>query len=189
MRVLRAAHGETFQTCCGNYFSAAVHFTWRVLVTSSRVVALALFASVFKAWIFLIVGVHVTIMFGCLRTMKSKFFINHKHPKAMGVAFDVVIAIVYNFYFITVKETDEKLSEKTCITTYARGSNGIRIVYYILLLIEHIIISVLVSYSSERRWYYKYTHSLINGLFISGITIQVMYYKWCHHKKLDDISE
>lgn len=85
---------------------AFVHFLSHCCVIGSRVLALAVFASQYKYWIFVFCAAHWTIMTSWLILQKTTFCSTSVgQPRLLEeLIFNVILAGIYLFCFINVKD-------------------------------------------------------------------------------------
>ncbi|XP_033097953.1 uncharacterized protein LOC117101940 [Anneissia japonica] len=135
---------------------------WRIGMVSSRVMALVLFASVFKAFIFPVVGAHWLLMLLWVYQQNTDFCSSWLEERL----FNVIISIVYIFCFFNLKE----------------GTSRFRIVaFYTVMLVEDTMLVVLWTvYSDQDNQYNAAGYSIVYGGFIIGILSMGIYYR-CFH--------
>ena len=143
-------------------------FLWRVSMVTSRVVAMVLFASYYRYWLFVGVGAHWLIMTLWLIGQRTRFFSDEdgsEHPIREKL-FNVFIGFMHIFCFFNTRE----------------GTTRKRVVlYYSVILVEN---SLFVS-----MWY---PHRTIHGVlalaalgviwggFGFGVLCMLLYYRFYH---------
>ncbi|CAG0880175.1 unnamed protein product [Darwinula stevensoni] len=90
-----------------------VHFFWHLFVPTARVLALGLFASAFRVWVFVVVVVHVGVSWVwvafvvnttvCFRRV-AVFDWRLVFPYYKEASFDLLVALVYLFQYLNVKD-------------------------------------------------------------------------------------
>ena len=136
---------------------------WRTGMAMSRVVALALFATAYKAWLFLAVCFHWLIMTGWLIAQKTEFCPGGSH---LEWTFDGMVAVVLIFCFFNTK--DGKIRNRV-------------IAYYILMLVENSVLIYLWYVNwDEDVWYNIPALAAVWGGFILGLVFMFIYYRFFH---------
>ncbi|KAJ8034087.1 XK-related protein 6 [Holothuria leucospilota] len=136
---------------------------WRIGMISSRVVALVLFATVFKAYVFLVIGIHWLVMFFWVFLQETDFSSTWLEERL----FNAVIAIIYIFCFFNLKE----------------GTSRYRVfVFYTVIFVENVGFLMLwhSSPEAERDIYTEIGFSIVFGGFFIGVTCMILYYRYLH---------
>ena len=130
--------------------------------------ALALFASKLTIWVFVIAGCHWMVMFIGLLLQRTSFCDGRmKNARCQEVFFNMVMAAVYIFSFVNVKEGHTRLR-------YA--------VYYTIVYVENLGMTLFwyMFAHTDSSWYLQPAMALIIGGFFIGIVFQVIYYMFLH---------
>eukprot|EP00057_Strongylocentrotus_purpuratus_P026360 XP_011680834.1 PREDICTED: uncharacterized protein LOC590700 [Strongylocentrotus purpuratus] len=135
---------------------------WRIGMISSRVMALVLFASVFKAYIFLAVGIHWIGMMVWVHLQKTDFC---THPLEERL-FNCVVAVIYIFCFFNLKE----------------GKSRKRVlVFYSIMFVENtVLLLVWYSYRTIGEWYNVAGFTIVFGGYGIGVVSMILYYRYLH---------
>lgn len=180
---LEAYHKALRESCQNKrnigYLGFIFRMIWRLFTISSRVISFALFASVYKWFIFPIVGFHWLIMTTWLIYQKTDFC----STRLEEVLFDGVVGIIYIFTFFTMKE----------------GRSRYRaLLFYIIVFIEDMVLFALWYYRDGNvytvKWFSIPAFMLVWGCYFIGIFFMVSYYCClhpnieypCHKKSLYD---
>lgn len=142
---------------------------WRTCMLTSRIVALALFASHFQHWTLLAVFGHWLLMAMWLACQRTQFCVDEtgrEHPWKERI-FNSLIAFIYVFSFFNTKE----------------GMTRKRVVlYYSVMLVEN---SLLISmWYPNRNLNTIMTYSALSvvwGGFLLGLFFMIIYYRCYHH--------
>ena len=142
---------------------SAVQFFWRAFTICSRILAMAMFASRFKYWLFVFLAVHWVLMVVWTQFMKSNFC----NTKCEEFFFRLVMAAVYIFAFLNLSEGHTRLRY---------------LFYYTLMYLENagMIVAWYVPTSTLNLWYRIPVIAVVFGGFIFGIILQISYYLTCH---------
>ncbi len=145
------------------YSGMALQFLWRFFTVAARVIALALFAARFKAWVFLIIASHWMTMFIWIRFMQTKFC----DTRVEELGFNLVAAAIYVFCFLNLIEGHTRLRY---------------FIYYCLTFVEDAgLISTWYLFSQTKyRWYQNPAICAVFIGYVLGITFQVIYYLKAH---------
>lgn len=140
-----------------------VHCIWRIGMAMARVVALALFATVYKAWLFLAVFMHWLLMIGWLVSQKTSFC---PQGACLEWTFDGLVAVVLIFCFINIKD----------------GKTRHRVVpYYVLMFLENsILIALWYNNHHKDAWYNVPALMAVWGGFSIGLLFMFIYYRFFH---------
>ncbi|XP_063968751.1 XK-related protein 6-like [Lytechinus pictus] len=145
------------------YYGVVLRITWRLFTITARVIALALFASIYEWWVFVVVGAHWVMMTLWLVWQQTDFC----DTKFEEVLFDAVMGIIHIFCFFNMKE----------------GRTRYRaLVFYTIIFIENTIMFGLWYHRQESREKMYGLPALIfvwGGFFI-GAFLMAFYYRFCH---------
>ncbi|XP_071807884.1 uncharacterized protein [Asterias amurensis] len=135
---------------------------WRIGMVSSRVVALVLFASAFKAYTFIVVGIHWLVMVLWVFLQKTDFCDTWLEERL----FNCVIGTIYVFCFFNLKE----------------GNTRYRIsIFYIVVAIENVVLLLLWHrFGMLDDWYTSVGFTIVFGGFLIGTVTMVLYYRFFH---------
>ena len=128
-----------------------------------RILCMALFASVYGYWIFVVCACHFLVMFVWMCWLRTKFCSN----KCLEILFNVVIAAVQIFCFINVVEGHTRLRY---------------LLYYAIVFSENIGLTFgwYIFAHTQDYWYVVPATSIIVCGFIVGIFFQILYYVFFH---------
>lgn len=162
----RMCHYLKGLSICGYIFQVL----YRILMITSRVVALALFASEYKWWIFAAVIFHFLLMIYLVSFEKTDFCGN----AVLEFLFQVLIAFIYIFCFINAKNG----TSRQHVT-----------LYYTLFFMENsIMIAAWYPSRTEKFGLLEYgAISMVWGGFAFGLLSMLAYYKFFHPNT--DITE
>ncbi|PIK35948.1 hypothetical protein BSL78_27223 [Apostichopus japonicus] len=135
---------------------------WRIGMISSRVVALVLFATVFKAYVFLVITIHWFVMAVWVFLQNTDFCSSWFEERL----FNAVIAVVYIFCFFNLKE----------------GTSRYRVfIFYSVIFVENVFCLILWNFSAVRKGIYtEIGFTIVFGGFFVGVTSMVLYYRYLH---------
>ena len=141
---------------------------WRISVVSSRVVAMVLFASYFKQWLFVAVGAHWIIMTMWLTCQRTRFCTDedgNEHPYREKL-FSAVIGFIYIFCFFNTRE----------------GMTRKRVVlFYSIILVENsLFVSMWYPHRTFRGIMAITALGLVWGGLVFGIVCMLLYYRFYH---------
>ena len=155
-------------------------FLWCLFTISARVTALAVFASQFKYWVFLVVGLHwLAMLVWVVRQQTTYCYMGEAedddegntkehHSQPLEVGFRLLTAFVQIFCFFNLLEGHTRLRYT---------------IYYILVYVENGAI-ILVWYIMRGT---DLDHAVTTAVlvvvlagFLVGVLFMVLYYKWCH---------
>lgn len=151
-----------------NYIAVGFRMMWRSFTITSRVISMALFASLYKWIIFPIVGVHWLLMTIWLVIQKTDFC----STQVEELFFDAVIGIVYIFSFFNMKEGH---------TRYRAAF------FYIIVFIENTVMFALWYHYDGKpymKWYTIPALVFVWGGFVMGLFFMLSYY-CCLHPNID----
>lgn len=141
---------------------------WRISVVSSRVVAMVLFASYFKQWLFVAVGAHWIIMTMWLICQRTRFCTDedgNEHPYREKL-FSAVIGFIYIFCFFNTRE----------------GMTRKRVVlFYSIILVENsLFVSMWYPHRTFRGIMAITALGVVWGGLVFGIVCMLIYYRFYH---------
>lgn len=141
---------------------------WRISMMSSRVVAMVLFASYFKQWLFVAVGAHwitMTIWLICQRTRFCTDEDGKEHPYREKL-FSAVIGFIYIFCFFNTRE----------------GMTRKRVVlFYSIILVENsLFVSMWYPHRTFRGIVSVAALGVVWGGLVFGIVCMMLYYRFYH---------
>ena len=156
---------------CGYIFQ----ILYRLLMVSSRVISMVLFASALQAWVFVFVIVHCTLMAFWLSFHQTNVCLDEKGfpQRCLEKFFHLIIAIIYLFCFINVEEgaTRDRIS-----------------LYYLVFFLENgFLMGFWYPYRTIQGWLVFATFGVVFGGFVLGIVCMLFYYKYFHPGQ--DITE
>ena len=94
-RSIRKSNKESSQLGWVSWGSVTLYL-WRLFMLVSRILALALFASIFKEYTFVLVGLHYVLFFGILQKQQCEYFENNSVKQNL---FKLAVAYVHIFSF------------------------------------------------------------------------------------------
>lgn len=161
-RYIRLADRESHQLkWCS--LGALFFFFWRLFMLTSRILALALFASYFARYVFVVVGIHFLVSYGLLWRQECEYFESEPIKQKF---FRCAIAYVHVFCFFPLEGKDTRRFGYP---------------YYILVLIENI---VMVSWWTRVTDYclqFKIAMLIAECVtFFIGIVSLTLFYR-CFH--------
>lgn len=141
---------------------------WRISVVTSRVVAMVLFASYFKQWLFVAVGAHWIIMTMWLICQRTRFCTDEdgsEHPYREKL-FSAVIGFIYIFCFFNTRE----------------GMTRKRVVlFYSIILVENsLFVSLWYPHRTFRGIMAVTALGVVWGGLVFGIVCMLLYYRFYH---------
>jgi len=169
-----ASYSQMLRLCrdrnVSSYIGQLFQVLYLLLMVASRVVALVLFASALKYYIFVVFAGHSMIMLGWLCCMdtdsRSK---NESHAELfLNKVFTLIISMIYFFCFLKVHQP----TTKTEIS-----------LYYAFMFIETGILMVAwYPYRTLDGTLVYAAFGLVFGGYIFGLVIMLLYYKYFHPK-------
>lgn len=158
-----------------NYFSALGKMTWwafgcqivwRLAMVASRIVALVLFASVYKSWILLVIGLHWLGMTVWILLQGTTF--DHDN-RILKFGFAVVIGFIYVFCFFNVKAS---FTRKRLVA------------FYVIMFAEVcVLMGAWLPYRHEYGVVFVISLCWVFGGFFLGVVALLLYYQ-CYHPGL-----
>ena len=150
-------------------------FLWRVCTIATRVLALALFASYFHYYVFVVVAVHWMVMMLWVIKQETMFCVlrdrdgQRHHSRGLEFCFRFLAAFIHIFCFFNLIEGHTRLR---CVVYY-----GVMYVENLSLVMTWYIIA---STNREVSWYFMPGLVCVLVIFWVGIGFQVLYYMCCH---------
>lgn len=138
---------------------------WRALMIMSRLLALVFFATEFKRWFFVALGIHFVIVLCFLECHEVYFFPGNKYKQQF---FRVVMSYIHLFCFFCLEGS----------RTYSWA-----VKYYTLGFIEIVIFSILWFTNKTRflPWQLEVAGFVVIYMFFAfGLLMMSMYYKFLH---------
>ena len=144
-------------------FASLFHFAWRLFMVASRILALALFASLYQAWVFAVVCVHLLFSYLLLRGQPNNYFEEGLvYDKILRFAFTFVN--VFCFFPLAGKDT--------------RKWGG---PYYMVTFIENSILVLMWYFYSDWKHCFKVMMLIAEwDLFLFGLLSLLVYYRVFH---------
>ncbi|XP_061191359.1 uncharacterized protein LOC133199560 [Saccostrea echinata] len=145
-------------------FTMLVLTLWQITMISGRVLAIVVFASHFKEWIVLVLGIHWLVMTAWI-TLQNADFGDTACEKRI---FNAVSGFIYIFCFLNLKDGPSRKRQT---------------IYYIVTLMENsvlIILWFLYKPNTSPDWLSITTPTVIYGGFVVGSVMMFMYYRCCH---------
>jgi len=176
------SYSQMLRLCLDNkalsIFGYFFQVLYRLLMVASRVVALVLFASAFKYYIFIVVGGHLAMMFGWLSCMdmisRSTDRSNDRNDESheelfLDKVFTLIVSVIYVFCFFKVRPS----------TTNTEIS-----LYYGFVFIETgILMAVWFPYKTLDGILMYAAFGLVFGGFVVGLAFMLLYYRFFHPKE------
>ncbi|KAK7505722.1 hypothetical protein BaRGS_00002993 [Batillaria attramentaria] len=139
--------------------SQVFHFLWRACETGGRVLCIALFASTFGSWVFLVLAFHVVII--------------------------SVACFLFDEDWDHWAAVDSVMSGYTSVISFAasaRPSRFVYVIYYVIFYAENfLMLGLWAGMTSDRdAWFYIPGIVTVVVFFILHIILQLVYYKVFH---------
>ena len=151
------------------WWAFGCQIAWRLTMVASRIVTLVLFASVYKSWILLVIGLHWIAMTVWIVYQKPTFCNKRSDSRILRLMFPVVIGFIYVFCFFNVKA----------------GFTRTRLVFfYVLMLVENCaLMGAWLPYRHEYGVVFVAAVVMVFGGYLIGILALLLYYQ-CYHPSL-----
>lgn len=154
------------------WISTIMQFVWYVFLIAPRVLSMAIFASTFRSWFFMIIFFHWLIMYSWILSLKTNYCITSEEVYSarehiFEKFYDLICSFIYIFVYFNLKA----------------GPTRYRyLIYYSIFYSENIIFCICYFlFSKEQNFNYKLTLLLIVVIgFWVAITFQIIYYLHCH---------
>ncbi len=146
-----------------SYEAMGLYFLWRVFTIGARVVALAMFASRFQLYVFIITTSHWMGMLTWIRFQETKFCMSNREE----IFFNIVASVVYIFCYFNLVE----------------GHTRLRYLFYYIIVYAENAAMILTWYfltQTQDMWYHMPAIAIVLGGFFIGIIFQVIYYIHFH---------
>lgn len=155
-----------------SWWATIMQFLWYLFLISPRVLSMALFASTFRSWFFMIIFVHLLIMYFWILNLKTNYCITsssqyNAREEIFEKFYNFVCSFIYIFAYFNLKS----------------GSTRYRyLVYYIIFYLENILFSIsYYCFSNEKNQFFKiFMLSIILVGFWFAIIFQILYYLYFH---------
>lgn len=150
-----------------NLFGMIIQFLWRLCTVVPRVLSFALFATVYGAYMLIIVGIHWMFMSAWVRHQRTHIF-SESTPRSTPIrdfVFNSVVGYMFIFCFFNIS---------------GQATRRKYVVYYSLVFVENL--SMLLS------WYFNVSHTTyalptilsLSGVFLLGLMFMLFYYLAVH---------
>ena len=177
-RVLRLSQypkKASYGTGISSYVPVIPQLLWRLCTIAARVVALVLFATHFRAWVFLVMGIHWIMMVVGLSWQNSQYCTivdntsKARPSRPLELCFRIMMGFVHIFCFLNLIE----------------GHTRLRIfVFYLIMYAENIAITLVWYLASPAeitvQWYAMAGIAVVFITPVVGISFMVVYYM-CFH--------
>ncbi|XP_022247972.1 XK-related protein 7-like [Limulus polyphemus] len=143
------------EVCC-----VGIEFLWWFFSIGARVIALAMFGSVYTYWLFLVCGLHVLIM--------STFILVYSLDSAKGenVVLALFMGFIYIFCFVEYKVNFSQLGKIAALY----------ILYYILSFTENTVMILLAYFTAPRSYWFHPTILICHFVgFFLGVVFMLFY--------------
>ena len=155
-----------------SWLSTMMQFLWYLFLIAPRVLSMAIFASTFRSWFFMIIFAHWLIMYFWILRLKTNYCITSQdvysaREEIFEKFYDFVCSFIYIFVYFNLKSGPTRLRY---------------LIYYIIYYSENVIFCVCYFvFSKETNFTYKISmlFIVIMGFWVA-ITFQVIYYLHCH---------
>lgn len=155
-----------------SWLSTIMQFLWYLFLIAPRVLSMAIFASTFRSWFFMIIFTHWIIMYFWILSLKTNYCITNQEKynareEIFEKFYNFVCSFIYIFVYFNLKAGP----------TFMRY-----LIYYIIFYSENILFCICYFlFSKETNFAYKLTMLLIVVVgFWLAITFQLIYYLYCH---------
>ncbi|XP_070555805.1 uncharacterized protein [Ptychodera flava] len=138
---------------------------WRTCMILSRVVAVVFFASFFKVYTFVVLGVHWLVMTIWIYSQKTDFC----ESRCMERLFNCVMGIVYCFCFFNLKEGMSRYRLLAFYTVMLLENSGLIVAWYIMR-----------PDGVAMQWYEYAAFVAVWGGFVFGSLFMGIYYQFFH---------
>jgi hypothetical protein len=155
-----------------SWLSTITQFLWYLFLIAPRVLSMAIFASTFRSWFFMIIFTHWIIMYFWILSLKTNYCITSQEvynarEEIFEKFYNFVCSFIYIFVYFNLKAGPTRLRY---------------LIYYLIFYVENILFCICYFlFSKENNFFYKLTMLLIVVVgFWLAITFQVVYYLYCH---------
>ena len=149
---------------------------WHVCVLVSRVLAFSLFSYVYGALVFIVVGVHWSVMFGMLVVSRTLYYCRQtasSQPKIRWFAelpFESIASFGYVFVFFNAMHfCAYPHLERTCVYTLHL------VVFLLLTWLENITMVILFFVQKQAVWYALGSLPLVIGFPVMGLLLLLVH--------------
>lgn len=144
-------------------FGSLSYFMWRLFMLTSRILALALFASYFTRFVFVVAGVHFAFSYALLWRQKCEYFEGEPIKQKF---FRFAVAYVHMFCFFPLE---------------GKNTRKWGYPYYIFTFIENIVMILLWNFVTSYDLEFRITMLTAEWItFAIGIVSLVLFYR-CFH--------
>ena len=145
------------------WYSVLAIMGWRLCLLFARLVAMVLFASVFKAWLILFMILHGVIMLALFTIQEVKLF-PESPSKRFFIRAMVAYMSVFCYFSIEGKQT-----------------RGWALTFYTIVFVENSCMIILWYYYSDFHGDWgPILLSIEWGSFVTGLLFMILYYGWLH---------
>lgn len=155
-----------------SWYSTIMQFVWYLFLISPRVLSMALFASTFRSWFFIIIFIHWLIMYFWILNLKTNYCITsgreyNAREEIFEKFYNFVCSFIYIFAYFNLKSGKTRYKYLT---------------YYIIFYLENILFSIsYYCFSNEKNTFFKVSMLLIILIgFWIAILFQILYYLYFH---------
>ena len=146
--------------------ATAALIIWRTLIVGSRILVFVLFASLFRFWLFVVVGFHYLLMFAMV-FYQLRFSVE---PPIGIIVYNIITPFVYIFDF--------------CVNWLAGPTFYWYLICYVPMYCENVLMSALVLWHASTipspAWYIVPGCVCVTVTFPLGVLIQLAYYRHWH---------
>jgi hypothetical protein len=151
------------------YLAMLMLLLWRLFTIGPRILALALFASIFAIRYYVVVGIacHWLLMTIYIISRRT----NYCNGQFFEILFNMLVGFIYIFTFWNIEDGHTRFRYTS---------------YYILVYLENLgmVITWFVLTTHAGQWYYIPSFLFVVIGFILGIAFMLAYYMGCHPKKI-----
>ncbi|RUS70433.1 hypothetical protein EGW08_021809 [Elysia chlorotica] len=160
---LRNSHEEKAKM---SLISLPFYFIWRASEIGGRVLSIAMFASVFKLWVFGPLVFHWLFVSGWLMMQRTTFYKN----KCLEKVFNVICGYVMVFCFLNLRE----------------GQTRFRFIlfYFVVYTESFFMLAFWFRFTQDLgAWFHIWGFVVVLVLFVVHIVFQLLYYRFFHPTK------
>jgi hypothetical protein len=145
-------------------FASVFHFSWRLFMLVSRILALVLFASSFKHFVFVVVGIHLLFSYFLLRGQPNDYFDDKGSLRDILLRCAFICINVFCFFPLAGTRT-----------------RNWGIPYYLVTFIENSIMVLLWNFLSDFDKVFRMIMLITEwGTFLLGLVSVLLYYGVFH---------
>lgn len=138
-------------------------FIWRLFMLTSRILALALFASYFAPYVFVVVAIHFVASYALLWRQECEYFEGEPIKQKF---FRFAIAYLHVFCFFPLEGKDTRRFGYP---------------YYVLTLIENVVMVIWWTFVTEYGFEFKVAMLITEGgTFLIGVLSLMLFYRYFH---------